>query len=609
MAGALGRLRRRVTAVSDRPRPPWITSVFVILLVLLSVGRVISTYRTFSQVEDEPAHIACGLEWWQNGDYKFDPEHPPLSRIFVSALLYYQGVRIDASQPMWAAGNAALTARGRYAENLASARLGTLPFWIMSCIILFALAKQYYGGATAFLSLLLYSTLPPALGFAGLAYTDTALVAGMLFFTWRWVALVDRPDLRNGFWLGLSIGFALLSKYSSVPYMAVAAVLTAIVAIRARGVSSPRWAPLIRAGSVVLCIAVTTLFFTWACFRFSVAPASSKTTHRSVDQRLGSSGLLHQVAYAALETPLPLTEVAQGVARVVRHANQGVLAYNFGKPRLKGVFYYFPALTVLTIPVGLLAMLILAGVSYRRAPNGDGVQFLRRVLFTVPAAVLFVNCASSLNMGHRHNLAFYPFVCLAGAIGCVFWWSRGRPWMRLLVLVLIGQHLISSALAHPDYSSYFNFLAGRQPEEICNRCVFAGDEWRLASRLRQLHATHVCLALQHDLPLDALGLPPYSPLTRNTPCEGWVAVAMERYLFDQYDHDNPDPLDTGFAWLKSYEPAERIGSSILLFRVPSPPLKAGRISLGDMGGQQTGGGAPVLEAKRAASGGEDRVPP
>jgi hypothetical protein len=84
---------------------------------------------------------------------------------------------------------------------------------------------------------------------------------------------------------------------------------------------------------------------------------------------------------------------------------------------------------------------------------------------------------------------------------------------------------------------------------------------------------------------------------------------MERYLFDQYDHDNPDPLDTGFAWLKSYEPAERIGSSILLFRVPSPPLKAGRISLGDMGGQQTGGGAPVLEAKRAASGGEDRVPP
>src|ERR1035437_9616859 len=97
-----------------------------------------------------------------------------------------------------------------------------------------------------------------------------------------------------------------------------------------------RWAPLIRAGSVVLCIAVTTLFFTWACFRFSVAPASSKTTHRSVDQRLGSSGLLHQVAYAALETPLPLTEVGQGVARVVRHATPGGLAYNFGKPRLKG---------------------------------------------------------------------------------------------------------------------------------------------------------------------------------------------------------------------------------------------------------------------------------
>ena len=546
------------------------TPALVTLMILLSAGRIVSTYRTFSEQEDEPPHIADGLDWWQPGlRIASPPEHPPLARIFIAAPLHFQGIRYQSFINQSFAGNTALLTGGRFAENLAWVRLGNLPFWILACIFLFAVARLTWGEAPALLALLFFSTLPPALGIAGWAYTDMALVAGMLFFAWRWVAVIDRPNVANGCWLGVSIGFAVMSKYSAIPYIVLATGFTALLAIRERGTFSlPARATWNRAGALLLWVMLTAFLFSWACFRFTVEPTSAKPTHASVDKRLGSTGVLHQMADTALATPLPLAGMIRGLAQLVRHAGNGQVVYNLGAIRRKGTLYYFPILLAVTIPVGLLALMIWGGLSLRRVPHGAGIDFRRQVLLTIPAAILSVNLFSSINFGYRHNLAFYPFVCLVAGIGVVYWWSRGQTWMRALVMLLVGQHLVSSAMAHPDYASFFNFLAGRHPERICLASIGGGDEYRLAARLKQLNAAHVCLGLMHDVPLDALGLPPYTLLKRNLPCEGLVAVALRPYYFDP---ESPEPGDTGLAWLHAYEPAERIGSSILLFRVPESP--------------------------------------
>jgi 4-amino-4-deoxy-L-arabinose transferase-like glycosyltransferase len=544
----------------------------VVMLIALSAGRVISTYRVFSQFGDEPSHIAGGLEWWQNGTYNLCPDHTPLSHIFASALLYFRGVRISDFQDASRSGTAALTAFGRYTDNLAAARLGVLPFWIMSCALVFVIARRLYGSGTALLSLLLFSTLPPVLGFAGVAYTDMALVAGMLFFAWRWAAFTTRPGFRNGLWLGASIGFAVASKYSAIPYIVVAAALTAALAMRGRAIAWPRAATLVRSGAVLLCIGLSAFLFTWACFRFSLEPLSvNRNGHPAVDRRVGRSGLLHRMAYLALDTPLPLAPFYRGVMLTRAHAKAGHWNYSFGKLRRTGTFYYFPVLLVLTIPVGLVVLSILGGLNLRQATDGGSVPMHQAVL-AVPVAVLLVNVFSSINIGFRHALAVYPFVCLLGAVGCVaMWqWQRFRTVGRLLVVALAGQCLISSAMAHPDYATYFNFLAGSRPEEICTSSRGGGDIWRLASRLKQLGARHVCLLLgQDELPLDVFGLPPYTLLERNTPCEGWVAVGVYRHRIDQNNlsqHNNPDP---GLEWLASYQPVERIEPGILLYRIPA----------------------------------------
>jgi 4-amino-4-deoxy-L-arabinose transferase-like glycosyltransferase len=380
------------TIVSAGRGRAWPMYAAVAALILLSVGRVISTYGVFSQMWDEPSHIACGLEWWQNGVYHLEPQHPPLARIFVSAPLYFAGVRVSRFEDLHRDGNAALTAFGHYAGNLARARSGALPFWIMSCLLVFAIGRRLYGGAAALLALLLFSTLPPALGYAGFAYTDMALVAGMLFFAWRWAAFTGKPGLRNGFPLGAAAAFALLGKYSAIPYIGVTVALTAFMAIREKRIPLPRGAALLRAGAVALCIGLTVFFCMWACFRFSLEPVSADAghAHPAVDRRVGQSGLAHRLAYLALDTPVPLTEVYRGVKEVYEHGKAGHWAYNFGKVRRNGTVYYFPALLVLTIPAGLIGLSILGGLNLRRATDGGSAP-MHQALLAVPAAVLLVN--------------------------------------------------------------------------------------------------------------------------------------------------------------------------------------------------------------------------
>jgi len=52
-----------------------------VALVLFASIRIIATYTVFSHTYDEPAHIACGMEWLDKGVYRWEPQHPPLARV------------------------------------------------------------------------------------------------------------------------------------------------------------------------------------------------------------------------------------------------------------------------------------------------------------------------------------------------------------------------------------------------------------------------------------------------------------------------------------------------------------------------------------------------
>src|SRR5579863_8416620 len=101
-----------------------------VLLALVAVLRVLSSYSHTAQAFDEPYHVAAAIELLDKGTYTLDPLHPPLERIAIGLPLYFAGERLpnisisvsesDASTTPYlcAVGNAILNDGGRYARNL-----------------------------------------------------------------------------------------------------------------------------------------------------------------------------------------------------------------------------------------------------------------------------------------------------------------------------------------------------------------------------------------------------------------------------------------------------------------------------------------------------------
>ena len=93
--------------------------------------RIISTYNVFSTTADEPAHIACGLEYVANHVYKLEVQHPPLTRAMIALLPYLDGTRPRGIPNFQNEGWAIITYERHPERTLFLMRLGNLPFFIL----------------------------------------------------------------------------------------------------------------------------------------------------------------------------------------------------------------------------------------------------------------------------------------------------------------------------------------------------------------------------------------------------------------------------------------------------------------------------------------------
>src|SRR6202011_3363486 len=128
-------------------------AIAIALIVLASI-RIAFTYTVFNHTSDEPNHIACGLEWLQNGSYTFETQHPPLARVGAALGPYLIGARVRGrvehdSLLVPVEGTHILYRDHRYDLTLALARLGILPFFWIACFVVYWWARRYHGALAA----------------------------------------------------------------------------------------------------------------------------------------------------------------------------------------------------------------------------------------------------------------------------------------------------------------------------------------------------------------------------------------------------------------------------------------------------------------------------
>ena len=457
------------------------------LLVLFVVCGFVSLSRD-SATFDETAHLGAGVSYLETGDFRLNPEHPPLAKLIAAAPLIVSqrgGGNYDSS--LWAGSRAGAgdSPRSRASQwgfgfellngpredvlrrdpatRLSPARCTILFLGVLVAMVVYAWTRELFGRPAALLALALAVTCPALLAHARLVTTDLPAALGFTATTWlawRWLRV---PSWRRAALTGAALGAAALFKFSCVLLAPIVVVLAAIAVTSGR----LEWK---RAARGIALIAAMAYGAIWAGYGFRFDAS------RDPDYVLEWAGLADAVQLVpmisfAREHHLLPEAYLYGLA-YAKAESTGRIAFLDGEQSLAGWYRYFPEAFLLKTPLAFTALalwVIAAGTLRTRARSFDGWCLALTPLVFVAVAIL-----SRFNLGHRHLTPVYPFLCVAIAPSAA--WLSERGARAVAVAALVASCFVSFAMATPRYLSYFNVVAGG-PRGGAKHLVDSNIDW------------------------------------------------------------------------------------------------------------------------------------
>lgn len=530
-------------------RRDWRFIAIVAALALVAVVRVASTHRVFSQVLDEPAHLAAGYEWFR-GSYILDASHPPLARVLAALPLRLAGFPEPQATHMVDAGNQLLYHGNRYEKTLARTRIGNLLLLIAAIAATAAWARRTFSRGVAIIATALFTSLPTVLGHAGVNTTDLAALTGFVvaLLTLDWYC--DAPSPRRAVVLGIAIGAGLLAKFSFLVFFPPAAIVWLV----AKGRRAERPPLHIAIASIVAFVVV------WGGYRFDFRTPKAYGGDLAVFvfDVAAPEPLRPFARWAAANLPIPAPAFAVGLGMLQAHNKEGHEAFLFGEVRDDGWWYYFPAVFFYKTPIPFLLLALWGAILLIRERHRPGIAVL-----LCAAVVMLVSMTSGINIGVRHVLPLYAPLSIVAAYAVAQIWRRatdafGRTALAALVVWLFG----GVAAAHPDYLAWFNEAAQPNPAAIAvdSNLDWGQDILRLERTLRQMHITEpLYVDILHSVPLERHGIRG-AMFNASQKVTGWLVVS-ETALALKGRHGE-------YQWLRTYRPVRRIGESIRLYHIP-----------------------------------------
>jgi hypothetical protein len=547
------------------------------LLVLIGILRIVSTYPILSQVLDEPASVACGMEWLDKGTYTYEPMHPPLARVMAAVGPYLKGARSLGRSSVWREGNAILHHKGNYWTNLSLARAGILPFFILGSLIVFLWARELFGAVGALISTVFFTTLPPVLAHAGFATLDMAQAATVLLALYLYNRMLKDPSLWKALFFGSACGIAVLTKFTAGIFLVMAImahILTgALLKLGTGREEATDYHP--RSPLLIVVIILTSLLTLWSGYRFSYGPVVENsqrpfttmagTIRISPTSEKGKADFAEDLFFLESNN-LPVPEFFQGVRHAGLRGRFENFSYLLGRIKKGGWWYYYPVALLFKTPLPVLLFSFLGAIAiFMDRIRRRTTAWLMMLIY--PAAILLALLPSQVNNGVRQVLPVYGFLSLLGAIGVLALLTSGVGLRirQVIVTLLLAWYFASGIFVHPDYLAYFNELAGKRPENVLVSfdLDMGQDLGRLVRIVEEMGIKEIYLDITTTAELNRFPLPQLHNLEPMKPVSGWVAVSLWRIKFYNTERYSHPPL----GWLGKYTPLRRIGRSILLYHV------------------------------------------
>jgi hypothetical protein len=447
--------------------------LFSLVVLLLAGGAVVRSAiatRLDGFTIDEPYHIAAGVSYVRHADFRINPEHPPLVKLWVGSFISVTGFHLSDIRPFVdKADERNFAEEGVYFNNDFNSvqRRARLAMWMLNALLLAALTfalRRAIGSGVALGTLVFLAIDPTVAAHLPVVMTDlpvallsaTAVVLSIRAFqNWTWSDLLP---------CSVALGLALATKHSA-PIFFIFVLLSGLLLALVLPVSGTGGSRPFRLAKL-LAVAGGALLILWGSYFFRF---SESTTHQEVFNRRLADKIsdVHSPVYRSVLKAMASTYVVPrayiwGFADTVRAGLEGradpITA--FGRPYLgTAPKYFFPGMIALKLPIGL-SLLVLTGLflffARRLAPG----RYLGLAIVGTASLLFLVALASgSTYAGIRHALPVVVLLAIFGGVAVQKAFSSSSKALKAIVTVAL---IAAAASALPVMRpwEYFNEVIG-----------------------------------------------------------------------------------------------------------------------------------------------------
>jgi hypothetical protein len=500
------------------PRPATgtrLATLYCAVAILLFATLSYTAASRKSPTYDEPLHIMAAVAAVQHGDFRIDPDHPPLWKYWAGLPLLADPppVRADLNHPGYRHITADVANQWSWLVDTLYRTRGNDPdralartrFMMLLCAVALGavtarFAWRLAGPLAACAAVTLYALDPNFLAHGSLTKNDIALtlcITALAYSLWR-----------AGQALTVGTVAAILIACAAAVTTKLTGLLTAPViclTLAARALLPSPWPAFSRtlatrphrlfaaAAVCVLCF-FTTYGLVWAVYGFRFNPSPVADAHfdtRAVlkdaaffetfararraglpfdraDVRSWTPGLVMRAAVAAIDRRAVPEAFAHGV--LYSYTSRFRATYILGHVYPDAKWYYFPVAFLTKTPLATLLAVLAAGpvlwLARRRAgaataPSAGPDARWSAVVLLVPVLVFgFTAVTGDLNIGVRHIFPLYPFLFIAVGIAVARLYRLRPKFTKVLGAVLCVGLLAESLPAFPNYIPFFNAAAG-----------------------------------------------------------------------------------------------------------------------------------------------------
>lgn len=552
----------------------WLAWLFMVIFLGLMAFFMITAMRGDSATTDETIHVLSGYEYWR-GHLTVNPEHPPLGKQIAAIPLNfikpimpfnsgYERAIKDYYYDSWSETKVysqqwLYKTVGNNAEQIVnSARAMVIIFTIILGLIMFFVAKKWFGWLAALISVFLFSFSPLVITHGHLANTDLWMTFGFFISVFSFGYYLEKPNWLRLILAAVCFALAMLFKFSAVLLVPILLILWLIY----RNKSHDRKIYGIKNFTLLLItFLLITGFLVWADYGFPMHVAPKFV----IDPELTYTNKPLKVL-APILSHLPIPQYSKGLTMVLTSSIAGRPSYLLGQFSASGWWYYFIIAFLVKEPLAFIITLF-AGIVFW-VTTRKKLEFRDWLLIIPPVFYLLVTLSSKLNIGIRHLLPIYPFLFIFVGYFISELWNKYkkslviRNWLLVICALFALWYLCACLSVFPYFMTYFNELAGG-PKNGANILTDSNIDWgqntkRLADWLKN-EGINEPIKLDYFwgglAQADYYGLN-YTELKANDPSQkGWIVLGVFSLLQPQFD------------WLKSYTPVEIIGNTVYVYYI------------------------------------------